>query len=551
MYTFRMAAQLLGTQVMIGAVSNSSEFVRSISRAVPGNTSLRADALYYGAPSTMEPLLAVWNGTEPLALIFSETASLQALYCTTLLQNPLISWAISPLSTAALGDLLMNGYFLFHQWWDDLQEDIYRRCGLQPFLQKIATQVQRPIFLLNSGYRLLASDVNYSFEDQYIQELLFQGALSDDSIQALLPKLSNRHKMLSLDTKSNAATYGTLLENQHYAITCELRDKRTLYGYLLILAETDQPDYLMQDYAHCAATLFTRYMAAEHSEQFESGEGFSDFIQDLIEWKLKTAAQIKARASKVNLTHLSQYFCVLVSLDETSPEKDFSRLAPALQQLFPGSKSTVYNDELLLMVSTSLQKRLECNLEQLEKIAESYHAVICLGSGTITLGAYPIVYQQTRSALHLAMKLAPDKRVIRWEKYQLYQIIELCHLQGQDFHQNNLAYLCSPRYISLLNHDRKNKDNLCEILKVYLENDCNASQTAKELYLHRNTLINKLDKIESILEGQLSDCSLRFSLYLSVLVAEYTAKCLGRDIMLLRFGDEAPSSPLYKDYPPA
>ena len=40
----------------------------------------------------------------------------------------------------------------------------------------------------------------------------------------------------------------------------------------------------------------------------------------------------------------------------------------------------------------------------------------------------------------------------------------------------------------------KNDPTTIEVLKCFLENNMNTSKTANSIYMHRNTLINKLDK---------------------------------------------------------
>ena len=46
---------------------------------------------------------------------------------------------------------------------------------------------------------------------------------------------------------------------------------------------------------------------------------------------------------------------------------------------------------------------------------------------------------------------------------------------------------------TLRNFD-SNVDN-CNTLRVYLDNECNASKTANELFIHRSTLLTRLEKI--------------------------------------------------------
>lgn len=37
-------------------------------------------------------------------------------------------------------------------------------------------------------------------------------------------------------------------------------------------------------------------------------------------------------------------------------------------------------------------------------------------------------------------------------------------------------------------------------LRLYLDNECNASKTAQDLYLHRSSLLPRLDRIRSLVE---------------------------------------------------
>lgn len=533
MYTFRMAVCDLKKQAILGAVSSSADFVRRIRQADMEDQTLQSDALYFGTRESLFSLLQKWGGKEPLMILFAEVSCSEALK-QTMPENPLLSWACSPLDSRTLSDRLMEGYFEFHRWWESLQDAVYRRCGMQQFLKKIAGQVRRPVFWLNSGYRLLASDVNYSFEDHYILELLLERTFSEDSIQFL----SEHRQLLTLDTQNNAASYEIFLENQHYAVLCELRNRHIFYGYLLLMADTAQEDFLIQDYARCISTLILRYVALDRTAPQENTEGFSDFVQDLLEHRITDAAQIRVRATQLNLAHMSRYYCVLVSLGNAA-EKKYEAVDRSLQQIFSGSKSAMYKNHLLLMVFVPENRRLQCNEAELEKLLTANDGRACLGAGTQHLRSYATVYQQTLAALRLSAQLMPGKRIVHWEDMQIYEMIELCHKQGKNFHRNNLMYLCSPRYVTLMQYDRKNDDNLCDILKAYLDNDGNTAQTARALYLHRNTLINKLDKIESILETSLNSSSLRVNLVLSSMVADYARLCLHTDILQLKFDEDA------------
>ena len=73
----------------------------------------------------------------------------------------------------------------------------------------------------------------------------------------------------------------------------------------------------------------------------------------------------------------------------------------------------------------------------------------------------------------------------------------------------------------LLNYDRVNRTNYVQNLRVYLSNNCNMTQTARQLFLHRHTLINRLEKIEEISDLRLDDYYSRLHMSISLLLHDY------------------------------
>ncbi len=64
-------------------------------------------------------------------------------------------------------------------------------------------------------------------------------------------------------------------------------------------------------------------------------------------------------------------------------------------------------------------------------------------------------------------------------------------------------------------------DNLRDVLYFYLMNGRSVSATAERLYLHRNTIMNKVKKIQSILNVDLEDRHVRQRLIFSCQVLRY------------------------------
>ena len=60
------------------------------------------------------------------------------------------------------------------------------------------------------------------------------------------------------------------------------------------------------------------------------------------------------------------------------------------------------------------------------------------------------------------------------------------------------------------------KDSMLETLSVYLETHCQISATAKRLFVHRNTVVYRIEKCEEILGKSLKDSEATMQLRLAL-----------------------------------
>lgn len=76
----------------------------------------------------------------------------------------------------------------------------------------------------------------------------------------------------------------------------------------------------------------------------------------------------------------------------------------------------------------------------------------------------------------------------------------------------------------LYEYDRSHKTNYCETLLAYLTSERNAVVTSETLFLHRNTLRNRLNKIDQIIGTDLNNVDERMHLIISLTSLLYATK---------------------------
>ncbi|MGE4277556.1 MAG: PucR family transcriptional regulator [Lawsonibacter sp.] len=102
-----------------------------------------------------------------------------------------------------------------------------------------------------------------------------------------------------------------------------------------------------------------------------------------------------------------------------------------------------------------------------------------------------------------------------------YDNINFIKMVGR-MHQNDYSAVLDNHPLQvLLNYDRSNETNYVQTLRVYLSNSCNVTQTAKQLFVHRHTLLKRLDKIELIGGLDLKDYYTRIYMSINLMFHDY------------------------------
>lgn len=114
------------------------------------------------------------------------------------------------------------------------------------------------------------------------------------------------------------------------------------------------------------------------------------------------------------------------------------------------------------------------------------------GSGTIKR-----CFDQCLQALELGNRLHPEWSVYSYHDDDVYHFL-LDHLSPEQ-----LTKFYSETIKPLVEYEKKYNSDLLPTLHLYYECGQSLSRTAKQLYIHRNTMLYRMDKIEKILDVDL------------------------------------------------
>ncbi|MEY8336493.1 helix-turn-helix domain-containing protein [Lachnospiraceae bacterium 62-35] len=121
-------------------------------------------------------------------------------------------------------------------------------------------------------------------------------------------------------------------------------------------------------------------------------------------------------------------------------------------------------------------------------------------------------FDQSLKTLDLGNRLHPERLIYSYHDDDVY------HFLTEHLSPEQLTKFYSETIKPLVEYEKKYNSDLLSTLHLYYECGQSLSQTAKKLYIHRNTMLYRIDKIEKILDVDLSKTNERFRIQLALYI---------------------------------
>lgn len=353
-------------------------------------------------------------------------------------------------------------------------------------------------------------------------KLVLEDELDPDSVAKVALEEVNKRKHKNI-------TFSLKAEKEREITVWPVNGGGDLLGYLVIALPLEEMDNLRQ----LTINLVRNIMAIQFIKQklvLNAKEQVKDsFINKLL------VKQIEDKEDIIEYANLFQWdlfkphrvAVVSVRLDEQDSKdilvqkerKTFilDNLKTRISMYVRDSVMAVVKEELILIVPAKEENRRKWHWEDLYKQMKKWmksDRVSCqihvgVGGEANSIEDYYHCYRKARETLNVISKRYDQIGYAFYEELGSYTLLHhLKEISETSLYINN--------YLERLRHYSEGKSNdLFHTLRVYLEQNGNAKNTAEELFIHRSTLLYRLEKIEEILGTSLNNAELRFNLMLA------------------------------------
>ncbi|MGQ9599420.1 MAG: PucR family transcriptional regulator ligand-binding domain-containing protein [Anaerolineae bacterium] len=286
-------------------------------------------------------------------------------------------------------------------------------------------------------------------------------------------------------------------------------------GYVWLIVRDRPPGELdliaIEHAATVAALILLRERAVYEAEQRVR----SSFLDELLHGQSHLQVDLMKRATALGLGNKVQV--LLLHPMNASQSGTLSSLSRTVtEQLHrQGQRGLVIerSENLVVLLQSD---RVEQGLDLARSLwtmakGKGYKLHIGVGRVAEALVHLPESYEEAREALEVSLTCqSQDGGVVSFEA--LGMLYWLRHLPAE-VQQKNWFYGAVGR---LAEYDHRRHAELLSTLETYLDEGCNTQQAADRLHVHRNTLRQRLRKIESLLTLDLKDPQVALNLQVAI-----------------------------------
>jgi len=384
--------------------------------------------------------------------------------------------------------------------------------GLDDLAAKLAALLQRSVTIEDDALNLLASaycDVTDDLRDRSVMEKRTpnEGVLYFRSIR-LFQELQKdpRPKYVA-----PAPQIGMTLER----LVSPILVGAQLYGYIWIIAQADSLspiDFIAIERGAAVAALV---MSREHAVYEAEQRGKMQILGSLIDPSLsKNVYDLTDTLGKLGLKGEYQ---VAAFEEISSPSKRLDLLVPVIEQTLRAEKKqgTVveWGRRIVVLMGDLQNGNGRGVVERIIASGSTHGADLLAGlSGIVRQpAAVRTCYQEASDALHIGKVLSASGR-------RIWEFDRLGFLQWQTMIVEDIrkASYFDKVVEQIAKYDEERGTDFLLTLEIYTDELANAQIAAKKMYVHRNTLRQRLLKIEDLWEVDLSDSNSLINLHVAI-----------------------------------
>lgn len=396
---------------------------------------------------------------------------------------------------------LQELFKIYGTWQSDLMYIYFNDKCIQTMLSISAPVLNNSLFLVSMDFTIIAGKILTSpvfFKDQL------------DCLEFKLSHIMNlKNNELYHEVQELDGVFYFPKVGEGLACSCVNIKQNSKTKYRLVMLEDKQKiqkgeNFLLQFLSILIQQIIDPNLVRalnQRNQENKNQENLAKYLLDILENEKLDYRNISQNLNAAGWLSSHAYSCIYIKL--TKADIDNRTYEPIIHHLsnnFSNSCSFLYNDSVVTYINLSLsQMDLEVLVGRVENLSKE--CLLHFGISNNMLGHRNLrqQYLQAKTALSISMHNFPKKRV------HVFNEITFDYILKQSTKEFPATMIVHDKLLRLMDSDKTKNTDYMKTLRLYLDNQSNTLKTSEELFIHRSTLIYRLNKIKEIIDSDLED----------------------------------------------
>lgn len=403
------------------------------------------------------------------------------------------SWICLHVSMATAFNAVQQIFDHFDQWEERLEQIIMRHGTIQDLLNTAHELLQNPLMVVGMDFTLIAQAGE---EDLPAEQRIFDPEA--DSME-LFNALEQDEIYQEMQRSREPFLYPAhIMGWRSWNVNITSRGYNT---HRLILAETSRSLHASDGWLLSRLVPYVGYLLEWAQDPSQSDNSLHGLFHRILSDRTADYIEMSRQLSRLDWREEDTYFCLVFKVTYLDKKKLAANvICSHIEKNYHYSCSFLYQEDIVTFFDATKEgKGLdEIAGEMKYFIRESFlkagYSRAMQGHGNLRRQ-----YVQACIALDVGSRIKPYLWIHHFNNVVFPYLLEQStrRLPGYMVSHEGL--------LALQQHDRLQHTEYMKTLRVYLDQNLNAMQTAKELFIHRSTFLYRLEKIKEILDSHLDD----------------------------------------------
>lgn len=390
-----------------------------------------------------------------------------------------------------------------------LEKTFYQTDDLNVIIQAAAAVLQNPIMLMDSCFYMLSHSTLHIVDDYFWLDGLKRGVCTYEhaaKIHAISPEREDNithTRRLVTDFGPYKRMMGALLIDQR------------IVGYYSVMEFEKGFDKIPDSLFDNVLNILSKSVSVANSISVHTGKQTVEAIlSDLLNRGFDNRSLLYLRIQNTALDKKNLFQIITINMTKYQQKTDSKKaLKDIIHEFYPNSWSISYKQFIVILKNTDNAK----NKKQEDKF-DNYLNTLQLRAGYSDefhdLFHLPDYFYQATRAIELASMISCKSSRVFYNDYKLYDLISDCK------HKTSNNKYCSNAVLSIQKYDIKNNTQYLQTLFHYLDNGNNIKDTAKTMFLHRNTIVYRIERLKDLFDIDFNNSHHNILNYISFLLLQ-------------------------------